>query len=291
MGDERELEGPGSYERYNKISLICQQRYFIIFYVQILSLVFIAALSSLVPTAYQNNPILLIELILIIIVFLSMIFQNRENYTKGWQKARFLAESILSNAWLFAWKFSPYDVDDTSDRNFLDMVEILEKEVDLRQFHCLDSHQRPEISDWMKNFRNENLDVKKQKYIEYRLEDQIGWYSKKAKLNQDRSTQSFWAGLGLMGVGAILTLLILIDFLPNLSFLGFFTTAAAGVFSFSQAKRHDELKETYGVSAMELNRFKARIESIPDDELIELVVNTEKAISREHKLWFAGLKL
>ncbi len=288
MGDERELNGPGSYEQYNQISIICQNRYFKILHFQIILLIAIAALSSFIPLSSQDRWILYIELGLITLVFLSMIIQNSYNYVKGWQNTRFLAESILSNAWLYVWKCEPYAEEKTANREFVGIVGDLETEVDTIPYISLYSSEEPEIAHWMKKFRKEKLAAKKEQYIKFRMDDQINWYSKKATHNQNRSTQGFIVGLSLMGLGAIFTLLILSDYLPNLSFLGFFTTAAASVFSLSQAKRYDQLKVTYGVSAMELRRFKARMDPLTiNNELKELVGNIEKAISREHKLWHA----
>jgi hypothetical protein len=229
------------------------------------------------------------ELILIIMVLFIMIWQNKKNYMEGWQNARYLAESILSNAWLFVWKCKPF-MNKKASQSFIDLIKKLENEVNLHSFLSLVPNQESEISSWMNAFRKAKLDEKKGNYIKYRLNDQIKWYSKKAYLNQEESTRWYKIGLILMGIGAFLTLLIIIRILPNWSFLGFFTTAAASVFSWSKAKRSDELKITYSLAARELSRFKTKIElTTKEDELIKLVADIEKIISREHKLWAARI--
>ena len=91
-----------------------------------------------------------------------------------------------------------------------------------------------------------------------------------------------------MIIGMILTILVLVNFIPNLSYLGFFTTIAASIFSWKQTKRFEELKTTYSVTADELKDFKKLIlNTNSEDKLREIIFNTEKAISREHKLWFS----
>lgn len=267
---------------------MCQHNYFRCFRIQIYSLLFIAFLSLLPPSSEHKTEIIKrsLELISIIIVLLIMVWQYNQNYIKGWQNARYLAESILSNAWLFVWKCEPFNKDQTSLKKFINMIENLEKDVDLNHFLSLVPNSKDEIPDWMTEFRNNEIEDKKNNYMKYRLDDQIKYYSKEAAFNQKRSTFWFIAGLFLMVIGAILTILIIIGILPNISFLGFFTTAAASVFSWSQAKRNDEFKITYGVSAHELSRFMSSMSLTSDEnELVELVTNIEKAISREHKLW------
>lgn len=291
MGYERELKGPGAYEKYNKISIICQQRYFLIFKIQVSSLLLIALLSLLppFPDAGYETMKHCIELLFILVVFGSMIVQYNADYMKGWQNARFLAESIISNVWLYIWKCEPFEDDRNSAQKFIDLVESLENEVDLKSFISLYQTQEGDISNWMNDFRQLEPETKKREYIKYRIDDQCNWYSKKADYNQKQSTIWFLAGIGLMVVGALLTLGIMVGYLPSWSFLGFFTTASAIVFSWSQAKRNDELKVTYGLSARELSRFKSKIEFIiGEKELSELASKIEKAISREHKLWLAG---
>lgn len=290
MNEERELKGPNSYDKYNKISILCQQRYFKLFQLQIFLLLLIAFVSLFPPFPDKIEIIKhFFELLLIILFLIVMILQYKSNHMEGWQNARYLAESILSNAWLFVWKCEPFNNNQNEKIIFINIIEKLEREINLRPFLCLATNQGDEISGWMDSFRNSEVEVKRNNYIKYRLDDQITWYSNKASFNQKRSTQWFIAGLSLMGIGAILTIGIIIDFIPNLTFLGFFTTTAVSVFSWSQAKRNEELKITYGVSARELSKFKSKMNLCSNEnELIELVEDIEKAISREHKLWLAG---
>ena len=137
---------------------------------------------------------------------------------------------------------------------------------------------------------DDDPEMKRDKYIEYRLDNQIDWYNNKASHNQKRSALWFIAGLSLLGIGAILTIGVIVGYLPNWSFLGFFTTVSVSISSWFQAKRNDELKITYSVTAQELLRFRDRLKLTSDEaELGKLVEYTEKAISREHKLWLTRL--
>ena len=289
MNQERKLSGPGSYEKYNRISILSQSKYLLLLKSQIYSLLFIALLSS-VPSfsEYGIDKIKhFIELFFILVVLILMIYQYKSNNMQGWQNARYLAESTLSNAWLFVWRCEPYNIDQKSSMvKFIDTVEKLEHEVDIKPFLSLVSNNEDEISDWMIEFRNHDLENKKKCYKNHRLNDQINWYTKKANYNQRKSTLLFCMGLILMGAGALLTILVIYDKIPDWAYLGFFTTVAVSVFTWFQTKRHDELRITYSVSAQELTRFKEKFNIVSDEmELVELVENIEKSISREHKLW------
>jgi len=291
--EEEVIRGPGSYERYDEIAISCQKKYFRLFKLQILVLSLIAFLSLLPPFSETGTDIIKhsIELILIIVVLSIMIWQYNINYTKGWENARYLAESILSNAWLFVWKCEPFDGDDkNASEKFIDIVGNLETQIDLGGFLAPVTPQKNGISDWMKNFRGDDPDTKRDKYIKYRLDDQIDWYTNKASHNQKRSALWFIVGLSLLGIGAILTIGVIVGYLPNWSFLGFFTTVSVSISSWFQAKRNDELKITYSVTAQELLRFRDRLKlTLDEDELVKLVEYTERAISREHKLWLTRL--
>ena len=161
--EDKPLEGPSLYERYNKIAILCQQKYFRSFKLQIIVMSFIAFLSLFPPFSETQIDIKKhsLELILIIFVLSIMIWQYNANYTKGWENARYLAESILSNAWLFVWKCEPFDDDQNPSMKFIDMIENIEKQIDLKQFLSLVPPHKNEISDWMNNLRDADLELKK----------------------------------------------------------------------------------------------------------------------------------
>jgi hypothetical protein len=293
LSEGRGLQDLYSYEKYRTISKESKKKYFWQFKLQIILLLTIAFLS-LFPSFNDERDTIrhVIELILIISVFIIMISQYKSNYINGWQSSRFLAETILSNAWLFVWKSKPFDLNEEESENiFREIIRKLKNEINVQDFDWLYVDQKGRISieepsNLMITLRNSNIDSKKYNYVQTRLKNQICWYSEKASFNKMRSTQCFWAGLLLMGTGAILTVLIIAKWLPDLSYLGFFTTASASVFSWSQAERYDKLKITYDLSAYELREFEQKINRMSnEDELVELIENIENVISREHKIW------
>jgi Ca2+/Na+ antiporter len=229
----------------------------------------------------------------LLVVLLLMIIQYSKNYMEGWQKSRFLAESILSNTWLLFFKHEKYDLPfNEAIETFHKRIKEMKDEIDVKQF--LSFAEKPnkdhDVPIWVKENFDVSMSDKKEFYLKYRLRDQINWYYKKASYNKQNSTYYFIGALIAMGIGLVLTIFVMINWIPNLSYLSFFTTVAASIFSWKQTKRFDELKTTYSVSSDELDDFKKTLLlDKAEDEVKEIIFDTEKAISREHKLWFSKI--
>ena len=289
---ERELKGPDSYEHFNTISKVCQSRHLNLIRIQIYLLSIIALIST-VPELKEPCELtkLIILLALIIIVLSLMTIQFRQNYMEGWQKARFLAESILSECWLLVFKYGDYSANgyDKSITLFHSRIKDMKNEVDIKEFLCVSEapHVDHDNTNWMRTQYNADINQKRDFYVKHRVDDQIGWYEKKSMYNTNKSNTFFVLGLLCMVMGMILTIFVIGKLIPNLSYLGLFTTIAASIFSWKQTKRFEELKTTYSVAADELTDFKKLIiNNGSDGELKQLIFNTEKAISREHKIWY-----
>lgn len=284
---ERELKGPCAYDRYNTISKICQTRYLNLIRIQSSILILIALASSFSMISVHKEIYLRYFLIVLSILTLSVIiYQQNKNYMKGWQNARFIAESVLSNSWLFSFKIGAYNAREKEAKNsFIDNVDKIEKEVDLKTFYSIFDSNLPTIADWMQDLFNDlNIANKKSFYIQHRLNDQIDWYSKKSQLNRRQAHLWFLFSISILFSGIVLTLFIP---LTQFSALGFFTTATSTLLTWRQTKRFDELKITYAVAAKELHSLKSKFELENDEnDILQFVEEAEKSISREHKLWF-----
>lgn len=284
---DRELKGPYAYDRFNNISKICQTRYLNLIKAQSVILIIIALLSSLSVSSTECEQELRYTVVGLSIIILGLVvIQQNKNYMQGWQNARFIAESVLSNSWLFSFKIGIYNTnEETATTSFIDNVDKIEKEVELKNFLSIYSSSMPTIADWMQTLFNEtSIPNKKAFYIKHRLDDQINWYTKKSEFNMKRSGFWFTFSLILLLAGIILTLFIL---LSQFSILGFLSTVTAAILTWRQTKRFDELKVTYAVAAKELHSLKAKFELEKDKpDILKFVEEAEKSISREHKLWF-----
>jgi len=292
---DRELVGPDSYEYFNDLSKFCQNKYLGFHKWQLLLLLVIAIISTvpIFPEAIEKGK-LFIELALIISVLILMIIQFRTNYMDGWQKSRFLAESILSTAWLVVFKIDKYNCD-WSDalKSFHEKIKEIKNEIKLDEYLKYVQHKSSDNDspDWMKEAFDLDYKERVEFYIKHRLNHQEGYYFKKTKYNTKKGELFFWLALISMGLGAVLTILIITKTLPNYSYLGLFTTLSATLFSWKQTKRFDELSSTYSVAIEELKDFKKKllIES-SDTGYQTIVYDCERSISREHKLWVSRIQ-
>jgi uncharacterized membrane protein len=112
----------------------------------------------------------------------------------------------------------------------------------------------------------------------------------------ERSTASAWVGksarklLGAMIVCQVLALVsaIVIVRWPE-SFVnatGIFVNLAMAFLAWLQMKKHQELAQSYGLAAQGLSfAYEQSSQVRTEEELSTYVMNSENAISREHKMW------
>lgn len=291
---DRELIGPDSYECFNNLSKLCQKRYLKNVGYQLVLLLLISIIAS-IPEFNTTLEKLkhFIQLSLIIGVLILMVMQFKSNFMDGWQKSRFLAESILSQAWLLFFRINKYDDEFNNSLSvFQDRVKSMKSEINLADYLKFSSpisvdNDNPK---WIiENFTKTNSD-KIEFYIKHRLNDQEKYYYKKTLYNTRKGELFFWLGILSMGFGAILTILTIMDIIPNFAYLGLFTTLSAAIFSWKQTKRFEELSSTYSVAIDELKDFKKKLLLNPnEDRTKEIIYDVEKSISREHKLWVSKI--
>lgn len=277
------------YKKYDNMAILYKKKHSRLVKVQVLLLSIIAFVSSIPPIlglkVFFDETV---PLILLIMVMGVMVYQTTQNYVKCWQNARYIAETVLSNTWLLIWKCKPFgDKLDRKELNkkFLEINDVKEF-MEISHLPCISGNFDSTIPVFIYEYREKDIMHKKEDYIKYRIEDQRSWYSSKADYNKRQMTIWFDLGLGLMIFGAILTILAIIQVLPSISFLGFITTLAANIFSWTQTNKFEELEVNYSISANELSKFYSIFSQTSCEiELPELVAKIEDVVSHEHKLW------
>jgi hypothetical protein len=291
---DRELIGPDSYECFNNLSKYCQKRYLKNVGTQLILLLSISIIASIpeLKTNLEKTKHVL-QLVLIIGVLIFMVMQFKANFMDGWQKSRFLAESTLSQSWLLFFKVNKYNDSFSKALSvFHEKIKFMKREVDLSNYlkflsPISSDNDNPE---WIRNNFDKSNSDKIEFYIKHRLNDQEKYYYKKTLFNSRKGETFFWLGMVSMGFGAVLTILTMIGVIPNFAYLGLFTTLAAAIFSWKQTKRFEELSSTYSVAIDELKDFKKKLLLQPSEQKTkEIIYDTEKSISREHKLWVSKI--
>ncbi len=208
---------------------------------------------------------------------------------RHWYSGRAVAESIKTITWRYISKAEPFDQTDEIDRhNFgLKLKAIVDQNKDVAGL--LVTHlEGLQISEEMEKLRQQPGADRLQYYRTNRIVDQQTWYAKKAAANK-RLVDRFFAGL-LLTIGvAILFAIAKVQF-PTAPFwpTDFFVTVAAGLLSWIQAKRFQELSVSYALAAHEISLIRQQAgASMTDLELSKFIGDSENAFSREHTQWIA----
>lgn len=279
---------PGLYQSANQASLDAQFWYFLGLRTYLALLVAAAFVSFAWPKS-TYGALSSAALFLITLAILVGLRVKRPDET--WFNGRAVAESVKTRAWRWCMRAEPYeDIDNLEiiSRRFIsDLKSILDQNRSLTEsLPCERGIQEP-ISEAMKEIRNLNVDERLALYKKQRIDDQARWYSIKSQFNKRRAKQWFWVSVALHSL-AILLLLYKI-MVPGLDLpIEVVATGAGAVFTWLQAKKHNELSSSYSLAAHEIVLIKGEALSVKGEkDLSEFVFNSETAFSREHTQWAA----
>lgn len=209
-----------------------------------------------------------------------------------WYEGRAAAESVKTLAWRFAVRGEEYDNDrDVEVRFRRDVRSLLQ---DLESLHLpVEGAGSSQITEAMRACRAAPFASRKALYKAARIQEQMGWYSRKARFNDLRNHRWTIALITfeILGVfGAILLVTGWVAF----DALGLVSAVAAGVTAWTQAKQYQSLSTAYAVTSQELADVVSELDALTDESLWpKFVAESEEAISREHTLWRAsrGIKI
>ena len=215
-------------------------------------------------------------------------FANRSTQpNREWWDGRAVAETVKSATWRYVARVGPFSGGD-ADKAFIDqLTDILDESRRQRAELQTTDDDAPQITETMQRLRALGANERRAVYLSDRVQDQIRWYSSRAKTHRQRASQWFWVGAAAQLVALAWAIARAAEPMA-LNFVAFFSSVAAGGTAIAQVGRHDELARSYSYAAQELNLFKSLLERAKDDvAFAHLVEQTELAISREHTLWVA----
>lgn len=279
---------PTIFEKADSKSLSAQKN-FINLNKGILGLLVISTFLSSIKTdekwiAVISSLLLVISLILTILI----IFFKPE---KTWYDGRAIAESAKSLTWKFITGTKPFSFKlksiDAEEKLIKNLKQIIGQKKEFFQLIGEEFGEGDQITQSMVDLRKLNLKDKIELYSSKRLEVQRKWYYNKSKENRKNKNLSFGAIITFQ-VLAIVSLVLdyfgLIDFMTT----PLMACLASSFIAWLQLKRFQELTESYGITATELNLIKSKVRHIKDESDFEnFVDDAETAISREHTLWLA----
>ncbi|WP_336030567.1 DUF4231 domain-containing protein [Geodermatophilus sp. FMUSA9-8] len=254
-----------------------------------LTLVIVAAIGGVVDISVRGDSLHLGGVISVI-AFLGALLLGLATASKQperqWYQGRAVAESVKSLAWCYAVGGEPFPVSrGDADALLVDRFrQILTEVSELNLSEVSDTRQ---ISTKMRSLRTAALEQRRAAYMHGRVEDQCGWYSRKAKVNRRRGNQ--WAAAAAIAstLGIVAGLLRSVNAL-DVDLLGVLAAVAAGFSSWMQFRQHRTLSTSYALAAQDLGLVRDAAPTMPDEETwAGFVGDAEDAISREHTVWLA----
>ncbi|MFD6613171.1 DUF4231 domain-containing protein [Micromonospora chalcea] len=209
---------------------------------------------------------------------------------RAWYEGRAAAESIKTMAWQYcvAGGAFGYSATVNADQIFLDRLRETDRTVRAAQLTL--TGVGSQITSEMRSLRSAPLSERMARYRSERLELQNSWYAQKAAYNRRRSRQWFSVAIILQGIGLVFAALKTFD-VVDVDLLGIVATGAASASAWLQTKDHQNLAESYAVTARDLllvlTRADSHLNSATEEVWRSFVEDAEHAISREHTLWLA----
>lgn len=206
-----------------------------------------------------------------------------------WYQARALAESVKTTAWKFAMGARPFRRDGSDRERLRTMLrELLTANRSLGGQFDGKLSVDDQIPTELDAIRALPWAERMARYMEERVEDQLGWYARNAKSNA-KTGITFAILLGALYIGAFVVFLIRTEepswiyAHPDPVIL-----LCASILGWMQIKRFNELGASYALTANEIGILKTRGPEIQDDEGVSVFVDdAEEAFSREHTQWLA----
>ena len=233
--------------------------------------------------------------IIITLVFLValglLIFKNVKRYDRIWFSCRAVAESIKTRSWRYMMRAEPYldssDVKKVRSEFRFNLKQIISQKIDSNVHLGSDYLNKEVVTSSMNEIRKLDLQERIQVYKNDRILDQLNWYLKKAKLNSNLASRWFFA-LIFLHLAIIVMLLFSIKY-PEWKFpIDFLVVVASSVLSWTQARKYQDLSNTYTLAASEIGLINEESELvITEEDFSDFVINSENAFSREHTQWVA----
>lgn len=289
----KKIDFPGIQQAADKASNKSQKLYINLVRSNLVIGVFAALIT--IFNFEKEQPKLYVYIISLCLLLISLGLTVAIKYFKFedlWYQGRALAESIKTLTWRYITCSENYEStlpQHEVEKSFVDSLQLLQtKFPDLVKFMDTNILQQPSITSEMNTARNLPWRQRLKKYIEFRIEDQINWYSTKAKFNKTKKSKWLWLVISaqLFSIFSCLSLIICISTSWNL--VGLFTTVAASAIAWLEVKQYQALIQAYTTATMELTLIKSLSNSISSEEdFIKYVLDSENAISREHTMWLA----
>ncbi|HET9281070.1 MAG TPA: DUF4231 domain-containing protein [Candidatus Angelobacter sp.] len=274
-----------------KASNSAQFRHFLLLRAQLMVffLVTLLTVCSGVLAPYFKKPLSVAVAIFLGAGIILTVLASALRFDKTWFDARAVAESVKTATWRYIIKGNPFGLDAPQPEELFiaELSEIQNSRPSVRGYLVADSRAKS-ISDRMRAIRASDFVNRKAEYLEGRIRDQKNWYGNKAIWNKKRAA-CWYATILVAQVFALVWAILAAAYGPfNFNLAGLLMTTAASFTAWSQAKRHEDLTNSYSVASQELLNIESLAEKVADEDTFRQIIDqAEDAISREHTMWCA----
>ena len=285
------MDLPDSYSTYDESAIIAERNHFRLIQFELILLVVVAALSLSV-NLFQNEEFSTIIFSVIFFIFLiGIIIQaqyGKRQFGRKWFEFRAVAESIKSLAWQYAMACGDFYEENGANKLFLQQIKQIKEIYQINPDPKIAGGILNDIQPSMKEVRKKRWQEKRETYIKERIDDQITWYTDKAKVNEEHSKKYDKFVLYLQIIGIMICIFLVYTHINGAPALALAVTLIASIIGWSRSKQYAELVEPYQNTARELNEIRQEIELAKvKTDFQNFVIDAEQAISREHTMWLA----
>jgi hypothetical protein len=224
--------------------------------------------------------------------FVITIILLKAQHEKIWYGARAVAETVKSLSWKYITCAEPFTSKltalDADEELIAKLIKTIEEKKEIFWSFNGDLAANSEIPDTLRKLRSQDLETRKQVYLEQRILNQRKWYGQNSQNNRAGAIRLLYVVL----FAQLLAILSAFAFVPyptiHINSAHIFSAIAIAVLAWVQVKQHQELAQAYAIAAHELGLIAEQISHVKTDEMFsKFVCETENAISREHTMWIA----
>ncbi|WP_104817868.1 DUF4231 domain-containing protein [Kitasatospora sp. MMS16-BH015] len=238
---------------------------------------------------------------------------GRQNPQGLWYEGRAAAESVKTLSWKYAVRADAYQpppktlpdaerlydvqlggiISQFGTTRAIPQIARVQAELDLWRGPLAGRPPRhPQITETMKQLREQPLAVRREVYLRERVLAQRDWYREKARRCANASRRASTLGVVLPLAGLVLAVLRALGWY-SYDALGTLSAVAASVAAWAQLRQYRPQAAAYSLAASELTLVEAQLGQLAVDSAqaeetwARLARDAEDAISREHTTWQA----
>lgn len=283
MASPEPLGYPAFYEAANKASGDGQNLYMRSIRIRLVALVASAVGGAISWSLGGVEPLPWLALVGFVVALVAEVVIFAIRPEQSWYEGRAAAESAKTLTWRYAVAGDPFpETGANVDAAFRAQLSSVTR--DLAVILIPDTGGGDQITPSMRAVRASDFADRRAAYLAGRIEEQGGWYARKAQQASRRNTLFLLLTIVLEFAGIVAAVLRIAGVIP-FDLLGILAAAAGGMASWAQTRQWGSLARAYAIAANELSTIGGQAREVTEEAWPRFVDEAEEAISREHTLW------